>query len=110
VKSDAGQFPSRVLIVTSARGIGTFLLGLLSTTANSYRISSGLVNVMAHNLRLTLAQTTLAKKLGLSRQVTVRRVDKPWKPRKMASPDEEVGGFCRKFSPEGFSAMLLHDQ
>jgi hypothetical protein len=26
VNSDAGQFPSRVVIVTAARGIGTFLL------------------------------------------------------------------------------------
>jgi len=48
--------------------MGTFLLGWLRTHANSYRISSGIVNVMDQNLRLPLAQTTLAKKLGLSRQ------------------------------------------
>jgi hypothetical protein len=30
--------------VTSARGIGTFLLDWLRTNANSYRISRGLVN------------------------------------------------------------------
>jgi hypothetical protein len=39
-KTEAGQFPSWVLIVTSARGIGTFLLGSLRTNADSYRISS----------------------------------------------------------------------
>jgi hypothetical protein len=48
--------------------MGTFLLSWLRTNAPSYRISSGIVNLLEHHLRLTRAHTTRAKKLGLSRQ------------------------------------------
>jgi len=47
VKTEAGQFPSRVLIVTSRRGIGTFLQELIKdygydSYKNSYTVLGAL--------------------------------------------------------------------